>query len=83
MTLGLILGLTLGLTQPIRNNLRINLRVDPFFLWSRNHYKDRGVITSIVQEELKDIYEDNVIYSINQPQDRPQDLRIDLGVGDL
>ena len=38
------------------------------------------MITSIVQEELKDIYEDNVIYSINQPQDQPQDLRIDLGV---
>ena len=26
----------------------------------------------MVQEELKDIYEDNVIHSINQPQDQPQ-----------
>ena len=25
----------------------------------------------MVQEELKDIYEDNVIYSIDQPQDQP------------
>ena len=26
----------------------------------------------MVQEELKDVYEDNAIYSIYQPQDQPQ-----------
>ena len=31
----------------------------PFFLWS----KIEGVITSMVQEEVKDIYEDNDIYA--------------------
>ena len=52
----------------------------PFFLWSRDHYRERGVITSMVQEELKDIYEDNAIYNIIN---RRINLRIDLGVGDL
>ena len=78
LILGLILGLTLGLTQPIRNNLR----VDPFFLWSRNHYKDRGVITSMVQEELKDIYKDKFIYIHMQPirNNLRINLRVDPGV---